>query len=102
MAAIPVDSLAAQDGGLVAGSQPLAGAQPDQPAMAGILARLSSFETPLGLPPSKASLLRLSAPDQRPGAIRPSTGFGTEAVFDRSSVGTARTPTGPPLPRTGV
>jgi hypothetical protein len=102
VAAIPVDSIAAQDDDLAAGNRPLAGAQPDQPAMAGILARLSSFETALGLPPVKSSLLRLNAPDRRTGAIGANAAFSAKPGFDRSSVGTARTPTGPPLPRTSA
>jgi hypothetical protein len=102
VAAVAVDSIAAQDDDLAAGNRPLAGAAPAQPAMAGILARLSSFETSLGLPPVRSSLLRLSTPDQRPGAIRASTAFSGEPVFDRSAVGTARTPTGPPLSRTSA
>jgi hypothetical protein len=98
VAAVAVASVAAQEDDLAAGSQPLAGAEPAQPAMAGILARLSSFETSLGLPAVKSPLLRLSTPDPRPGAIRASTAFSGKSAFDRSAVGTARTPTGPPLP----
>ena len=99
VAAVAVASVAAQEDDLAGGSQPLAGAEPAQPAMAGLLARPSSFETSLGLPPVKSSLLRFSAPDPRPGAIRAGTAFSGKPAFDRSSVGTARTPTGPPLPR---
>jgi hypothetical protein len=65
------------------------------------LSRLS-LETSLGPPPVKTPLLRLSTPDPRPGAIRASAAFSGKSAFDRSAVGTARTPTGPPLPRTSA
>lgn len=77
--------------------QPAAGLRPAQPATLGILARLSLVETALGLPPLKPPLLRLVA-GQPLLARHPDTVPGGEprAVLERSSVGTARTPTGPP------
>jgi hypothetical protein len=79
------------------GEQPAAGPRPAQPATPGILSRLSLVETALGLPPVKPPLLRPVA-EQPLLARHANTVPGGEprAVFERSSVGTARTPTGPP------
>jgi hypothetical protein len=79
------------------GEQPAAGLRPTQPAALGILSRLSLVEAALGLSPSKPPLLRPVA--EQPSLIpHANTVLGGEprAVFERSSVGTARTPTGPP------
>jgi hypothetical protein len=79
------------------GEQPAAGLRPAQPANLGILSRLSLVETALGLPPLKPPLLRPVA-EQPPLPRHANTVPGGEprVVFERSSVGTARTPTGPP------
>jgi len=77
--------------------QPAAGLRPAQPATLGILSRLSLLETALGLPPVKPPLLR-PVVEQPLLARHADTVPGGEprVVFERSSVGTARTPTGPP------
>jgi hypothetical protein len=77
--------------------QPAAGLLPAQPAALGILSRLSLVETALGLPPVKPPLLRPVA-EQPLLARHADTVPGGEprTVFERSSVGTARIPTGPP------
>lgn len=79
------------------GKQPAAGLRPDQPWALGILSRLSLLETTLALPPAKPPLLR-TATDQPALAWQatPAPGGERRSVFQRSSVGTARTPTGPP------
>jgi len=79
------------------GEQPAAGLRPAQPATLGILSRLSLFETALGLPPLKAPLLRPVAEQPLPASHANMMHGGEQRVaFERSSVGTARTPTGPP------
>jgi hypothetical protein len=77
--------------------KPAAGMQPAQPFTPGILSRLVLVETMLGLPPVKSPLLR-PVGDQPALALQTTTALGGEprAVLQRSSVGTARTPTGPP------
>jgi hypothetical protein len=77
--------------------QPATGLRPAQPVALGILSRLSLLETTLGLPPVKPPLLR-PAIDQPVPAAQVTTALGGEprGVFQRSSVGTARTQTGPP------
>jgi hypothetical protein len=79
------------------GQQPATGLRPDHPLTLGILSRLSLLETTLGLPPVKPPLLRMAA-DQPALARQVTTALGGElrVVFQRSSVGTARSPTGPP------
>lgn len=101
LAALPaasVESVAAHDDGMVEAKQPGAALRPAQPSTLGILSRLSLLETALGPPPLKASLFRPSAAGGPLLAPRATTAFGSEIgqVFQRSSVGTARTPTGPP------
>jgi hypothetical protein len=93
-AAFP-DALVAQ--GDLQGEQPAAGLRPAPPATLGILSRLSLVDSALGLPPLKPSLLRPVAEQPLP-ARHANTVPGGEprTVFERSSVGTARTPTGPP------
>jgi hypothetical protein len=79
------------------GKQPAAGLRSAQQLTFGILSRLSLVETTLWLPPVKSPLLR-------PAAHQPVLAHGgamvlagePRAVFQRSAVGTARTPTGPP------
>jgi hypothetical protein len=98
LAAAPVaspEALVAHDD--AQGKKPAAGVRPAQPFTLGILSRLSLLETSLGLPPVKSPLLRPAA-DQPELARGPAPVLGGEprGVFQRSSVGTARTPTGPP------
>ena len=77
--------------------QPMAGVRPAQPSTPGILSRLALLERALGLPPVKPPLLQ-PVGDQIVLAQRDRTGLRGEprAILQRSSVGTARTPTGPP------
>ena len=99
---IHLAAAAAFPGALVAqgdpqGEQPAAGLRPAQPATLGILSRLSLVETALALPPLKPPLLRPVA--KQPLLARHADtvpGGEPRVVFERSSVGTARTPTGPP------
>jgi hypothetical protein len=90
-----VEALVAHDD--AQGKQPAAAVRPTQPLTLGILSRLSLLEMALGLPPVKPPLLR-PAIDQPVPALQATTarGGGLREVFQRSSVGTARTPTGPP------
>ena len=77
--------------------QPASGLRSAQPLALGILSRLSLLETTLALPPPKSSLLRPAADEPAPAWQAMATLRGELAgVFQRSSVGTARTPTGPP------
>jgi hypothetical protein len=89
------EALVAHDG--PQSKKPAAGVRPAQPFTLGILSRLSLLETTLGLLPLKPPLLRPAA-DQPVLARGAATVLGGEprGVFQRSSVGTARTPTGPP------
>lgn len=89
------DALVAQ--GDLQGEQPAAGLRPIPPATPGILSRLSLIETTFGPLPNKPPLLRPSAPQPLP-ARHALTMHGGEprALFERSAIGTARTPTGPP------
>jgi hypothetical protein len=74
-----------------------AGLLPAQPLTLGILSRLSLVETALGLPPLKPPLLRPVAEQPLlPRHANTVPGGESRVVFERSSVGTARTPTGPP------
>jgi hypothetical protein len=103
---LPVDPAAvpaAEPEALVAhgeaeGKHPAAELRPDQPFTLGILSRLSLLETTLGLPPVKPPLLR-PAVDQPAPSLQATTAFGLDLRGDlqRSSVGTARAPTGPPV-----
>ena len=79
------------------GAQPAAGVSSAEPVTLGILSRPSLVETTLWLPPVKSPALR-------PAAHKPPLAHGGDLVlageprsaFQRSAVGTARTPTGPP------
>jgi hypothetical protein len=98
LAAVPaasLEALGAHDD--AQGKQPATGLRPAQASNLGILSRLSLLETTLGLPPVKSPLLRPVA-DQPVLAASGTTTSGGELrqAFQRSSVGTARTPTGPP------
>ena len=72
--------------------------RPAQPSVPGVLSRLLLVETTFGLPPVKPATAWLGAGDTSPVTPKIIGAFGGEAreVFQRSSVGTARTPTGPP------
>jgi hypothetical protein len=79
------------------GKKPAAGVLPPQSFTPGILSRLSLLETLLGLPPVRPPLLRPAAGQSvlaRGAALV--LGGEPRRLFQRSSVGTARTPTGPP------
>jgi hypothetical protein len=94
VSAVP-ETLVAQ--GDLQGDQPATRLRPAQPSTLGTPARLSAVETAFGLPPVKPPLLRPVA--EQPVAARHATmalGGEPRVVFERSSVGTARTPTGPP------
>jgi hypothetical protein len=98
LAAVP----AAAPQGLIAhdkaeGKHPAAELRPNQPFTLGILSRLSLLDTMLGLLPVKPPLLR-PVVDQPLPSLQAATAFRLDlrGFFQRSSVGTARTPTGPP------
>jgi hypothetical protein len=94
VAALP-EALVAQ--GDLQGDQPAAGLREAQPATLGILSRLSLVETALGLPPGKPPLLRPIGEQPLPARhAQAMHGGEPRTVLERSSVGTARTPTGPP------
>jgi hypothetical protein len=97
LAALPAaspEALVAQDH--AQGKKPVAGVLPAQPPTPGILSRLALLDTTFGLPPVKPPLLR-PVVDQPVLARGAATLLGEpRGVFQRSSVGTARTPTGPP------
>ena len=78
--------------------QPIAGVRPAQPFTPGILSRLALLERAFGLPPAQPPPLQ-PVGDQIMPAQGDRTGLGGEprAILQRSSVGTARTPTGPPV-----
>jgi hypothetical protein len=84
-------------GGDVQAGHPGLGLRGDLPNT-GVLPRLLYVEAALAPPPPKPALPRLHAsidPLARPApGVRPQSRTGTG--FHRSSVGTARTPTGPP------
>lgn len=97
--ALATVSVAVHDDGLAQASEPAAGLRPAQPWGLGILSRLSSLETALGLPPAKKSPhSRLDLADEPllTPPIAGAFGVGMARIFHPSSVGTARTPTGPP------
>jgi hypothetical protein len=94
VAAFP-EALVAQDD--LQGERPAAGLLPAQPLTPGILSRVSLVETALGLPPLKPPLLRAVAEQPLlPRHADTVPGGEPRVDFERSSVGTARTPTGPP------
>jgi hypothetical protein len=94
-AAASPEALVAHDG--AKDQHPAAQLRPAQPLAPGILSRASLLETTLGLPPVKSPLLR-SVADQPALGLQAATwtGGGPRDILQRSSVGTARTPTGPP------
>jgi hypothetical protein len=85
----------APDGKAPWGEEPALGLQDDRPD-AGILPRLLHVEVALAPPAQKALLPRLHASIDalKPKKVGLENDTGTD--FQRSSVGTARTPTGPP------
>jgi hypothetical protein len=104
---LPLDLTAAAPAGAQAtpvaydgteGKEPAAGLISAEPLTLGILSRPSLVETTLGPPPTKLPLLRRSVgqPVLARGAAATVLGGEPRAVFQRSAVGTARTPTGPP------
>jgi hypothetical protein len=98
LAAAPADAPeapATHDG--IEGEPPAAGLSSAQPVTLGILSRPSLVETTLGVPPVKSPVLGPAVHQPvlaRAGAIV--LADAPTAVFQRSAVGTARTPTGPP------
>ncbi len=101
-AGLPFDSIASaasDDDGLGTPQEPSSGLRAGQSAPLGVLSRLSSVETTLGLPPVKSALLRPSpaAPPLPAPKATSWHGPASDGFLHRSSVGTARTPTGPPL-----
>jgi hypothetical protein len=99
LAALPAaspEALVTQDH--AQGKKPAAGVLPAQLFTLGVLSRLARLDTTLGLPAVKPPLLRPAAHQPSP-ALQATTAPGGElrGVFQRSSVGTARTPTGPPV-----
>jgi hypothetical protein len=91
------ESIAAFDEAAAA-SQPSPALRPAPPASLAILSRQSALESALGLPPLKPPVMRPRAP-WPPLAISraaPAVDGAIGHAFHRSSVGTARTPTGPP------
>jgi hypothetical protein len=95
--AASVESVVAHDDE-ASGHEPSAQLRPAQPATLGILSRLPVLETARGLLPVKSPLLRPRAAYQPSLAPQSTVRFAGDVtdVFHRSSVGTARTPTGPP------
>jgi hypothetical protein len=98
VAAASAEVIAPGDERIGQAKQPAAGLRPAKPSTLGILSRLSSLEPPPGLPPAKSSLIRPSAPAMALAALPATAAFGGDVglAFHRSSVGTARAPTGPP------
>ena len=98
VAAAAVESVAAYGDGIAPADDPAARLRPAPPLASALLSRLSSLETTLKLPPVKSPPLRPSAPEGPLAAGWASAALDRAIgpVFHRSSVGTARTPTGPP------
>jgi hypothetical protein len=96
--ALAAVAAAIHDDGPTQASEPAAGLRPAQPWGLGILSRLSSLESALGLPPGKSPHSRFDPADQPLLAppVDKAFGVGLARIFHPSSVGTARTPTGPP------
>lgn len=99
LAGISVDSVAPGDQGLDSPAQPTSGVRPAQPLALGALARPSLLEKTLGLS-------KVKSPGLDPGSdhdlLLGSSATGgsdgeTRQILHRSSIGSARVPTGPPL-----
>ena len=100
-AAVPAsseESLASYDDGSRDAGAPMAGSRPAQPLGQGVLARSLLAETAFGPPPAKSPLWRPTAVTGPLVAVDATVTMADVAsdVFHRSSVGSARTPTGPP------
>lgn len=97
--AASVRSLDLRDQATARAEEPRSRLRPAQPSAPGVLSRLSLVETTFGLPPLKPQLAWFGAPDAPLVAPTTVAAYGGEirGAFHRSSVGTARTPTGPPL-----
>ena len=97
LAAVPAapEGLIAHD--KAQGKHPAAELRPNQPLTLGIVSRLSLLDTMLGLPPLKPPPLRPVVGQPVP-SLQAATVLRLDlrGFFQRSSVGTARTPTGPP------
>jgi hypothetical protein len=85
----------APDGNTPRGEEPAFGLQGEQPD-AGILPRLLYVEVALAPPAQKTSLPKLDAGIQPSKLEKARSENDAGTGFHRSSVGTARTPTGPP------
>jgi hypothetical protein len=97
VAAAAAESSEAYDDGMTRPSEPATLMPSAQPSNPGILARLPWVETTFELSPAKPALLRMAAePPVLASRVRPAFGGEIERTFQRSAVGTARTPTGPP------
>jgi hypothetical protein len=97
VAAASVQSPAAYDDGMTRPSEPATLVPSAQPSNPGILARLPWVETTLELSPAKPPLLRMAGePPVLASQVGAAFGGEIERTFQRSAVGTARTPTGPP------
>jgi hypothetical protein len=90
--------LVALDDAMAQAREPAPRLRPAPPLALGVLARWAWFETKLGPAPAQPPLARASAADQPPAVANAIAARGGDirAVFHRSSVGTARRPTGPP------
>jgi hypothetical protein len=79
------------------GEKPPTGVLASQPDTTGILSRLPLLETALATPALKAPLPRPVADQPMSAPVAAMVPGGEpRGVFQRSAVGTARTPTGPP------
>jgi hypothetical protein len=97
VAAASAESSAAYDDGMTWPSEPATLVPSAQPSNPGILARLPWIETTLELSPAKPPLLRMAVgPPGLASRVRAAFGGEIGRIFQRSAVGTARTPTGPP------
>jgi hypothetical protein len=97
--AASVRSLDLRDQSTTRTEEPGSRLRPAQPSAPGVFSRLSLVETTFGLPPLKPPSAWLGVEDARPVAPRAIAAPVGEirAAFHRGSVGTARTPTGPPV-----
>jgi hypothetical protein len=92
-----VEAVAAIDGEMVEPKAFGARLRPEQRSSLGVLSRLSSLETALGLLPVKSPLIRPGAAGESSLAWVATTASGGEIPqVNTAAVGTARSPTGPP------
>jgi hypothetical protein len=78
------------------GEPPAAELRPAQRLALGILSRLLLVETTLGLPAGNSPVLRPADPPMLANAGAAALDTEPRSLFQRSAVGSARTPTGPP------